>query len=267
MDRFLWMGPSSNPAKVNGNDTTQEAIRKIMRTEGAVWLTRVDDSTISNKESHVVATVVADIRASCGLPVLSTRQILNSLIIEGYSSLPEAYRMPLEQFKSLPAFEEISWEESANIVAQTNSHNRLSEYRKQVSFGFYRPIKVLPKEATIIAAQLEYYTMSDHGIWNSISFDEKQSAQILLDGFSSQETFFLNPAYALRGMGENPLADEFFEFLNNRQNMEEIVPKFLGRLGGNTKPLYEAPMEKYIHQPGKSLEEFVDSIPSIYAFS
>lgn len=264
------LGPADNPAQVLLTDTPQSAIRKIARTPGAFWLARVDDSTISNKESLVVATAVTDVRRELGMPELSKREVLDGLIADGYSTLPEKQRCT-DQFEILDAK---SWDRARQQDLLDTIHPRYKEYTQLVRKGFYRPIKLLPAEATARfaanfsllsrAIALEYYTMSDYGIWNNIVSQNRSRMAILLDGYSAEERFFLNPAFAVQSTikisRHRRLVTRFMEFLKEPYLQNEVVPKYKGKYGGNVS-LFAAPHPPYkITQSYQLLDIPFDSI-------
>lgn len=75
---------------------------------------------------------------------LSKRELLNSLIVEGFDALPESERrVNLEDTMDL-----VSWGSAREINRLDSDHARYEDYILQVKKGFYRPIRVLPKEAS-----------------------------------------------------------------------------------------------------------------------
>ena len=253
MDRFALVGPTSKSHLINPSLSSEDAIRNIMKTDGAFWLTRVDKSTAHQREAHLFAQVVGKIRKEFGLDPLPEQQLLNLLTFEGFSGMPDNLKVE-SKYQLAP------WE-TRHVQLQLvkdKASPRFAEYRQVVREGFYRPLNLLPKQATRKANELGYFTLSDHGIFNSLDPQDKINLKIMLDGkeqLVAENEFFLNPAYAIESLKStpNPLAKHFLSFLT-RQETKEIVPSFTGRASLDMDPM-STPKASTASEEAKSLFE------------
>ncbi|KAJ3088297.1 hypothetical protein HK102_009093 [Quaeritorhiza haematococci] len=261
MDNFNFVGPVANPAGLQPTNTGEEAIDKIMSTDGGFWLTRDDGSTIAHRESDIVYSRVSFWRERFGLPARSKSEALEELMMEGEMiAAQEAFAAngnPENQLRLQNATEyfERFWGQN---VRQDSAIPTYAEYRKQCRPGFLRRIRVLPLQATLTANNLSYYTMSDNGVFFSLDPPRRSNLQAYIDGSQNgQSNIFLNPADALISTKTQApeLAGQFLDWLELESTQNTVVKSFAGR-STNRSPLYRPAFESHKWQKGESFEEF-----------
>lgn len=258
MDRFALVGPS-HPPIIKSTESVEEAAMNIMQTPDAFFLTRVDKSTAHTRESALFAKVVSQKRSFFGLDPLPDGELLDLMAYQGWQSMSSDLKSQSGVVYSIEQIQKFE----AQLRRDAMTPN-FKLYQTKVRPDFYRPIFRLPKEATKFANEVNWYTLSDHGIFNSLSIFEKFNLDILLDGkeqISRQDSFFLNPAYVIKSTKApaNQFSDSFLNYLKREDVKQLLVPSFRGRLFSGTideselgdlfarQSLFESPHELYQH--------------------
>lgn len=259
MDRFIFMGPISNPASITPGLHIQDFFLKLMKTPDAYWVTRVDHSTTHRKEAFVVVRIVSQLRQEFNMDFVDEGRLLNLLTYQGSVSsnghVRHAPEIPLDVV------------DAEQLWSIDRMHENYTAFQEVCRIGFYKPMHLLPIQTARTVNVLQYYTMSDFGIYSSLHPAEKSNLQVFLGGKDTEQAaFFLNPAYALQGtQARNPLlAASFMAFLKNPNTQMKLVPSYKGRIESNSRPMFEAPYPSYKRFGKESLESFVRRIPSIY---
>jgi hypothetical protein len=258
MDHFNIVGPESNPAGVDPSmDSVDDAIDKVMRAPGAIWLTRDDLSAINNKERTKVLERVNRARAAAGHGPTT----LDALKREGLCAATAAAALVAAE-ADVAAAESAAKsaaggdaEEAATAATRVaaaartlaraaGAHRRATRpacggaYRR----GFYRVERLMPLEATRRAAAAGLYTMSDNGIVRTLPAADRAGLRVYLDGEDPRhQPYLLNPADALLlGGGRRPAAAAaaFFGWLRGEE-AQRVVAAFRGRDPANPRALYE----------------------------
>jgi hypothetical protein len=256
MDHFNYVGPSKNPAYVIlANDTVDTAIDKIMKTPNAFWLTRDDDSTINTKERTKVYERVALLREQLGLVHRDIDTLMGQLIAEGAVAMgPDD---TIESEDTLVSLEKDLERYQANIL-EDQQHPNYSQYREACKEGFYRPIRLLPAQATKKAAELGYYTMSDRGIFFTLTAAERPDLNVYVDGMDTHhQPYLLNPADALVGIDtKSELADIFYKWMGSKEAEDKAIKVYTGKDPSNTNVLFAKPMDLYKKHEEETWDQF-----------
>lgn len=232
MDRFAFVGPKEATATILPTESAEDAALSIMKSKNAFFLTRVDKSTANLRESELFARLIANKRIFYGLDALGNDQVLKITIYQGWKSMPKELKdMSGVSFDA----GEISSLEAQ--IARDQATPFYKSYQRDVRPEFYRPINLLPMQATRKANELGWYTLSDNGIFNSIPEAERANLAHLVDGkdqIVKEDSFFLNPAFVVKSAraAPNPLADSFLNYLKRDDVKRFVVPAFRGREAG-----------------------------------
>lgn len=244
MDRFLLIGPRDNP-NPNASGSIEEAIEWIM--QNGIFLTRVDASTAHFREAEVVERIVRSKRRAFGLPDVD--RVLEVLVYQGWKAMK-----PSRREECGITFSSVDQARLEEIERNDETFPEYDAYLQSVPKGFYRPFKLLPQQAAKKADELGWYTLSDCGIFYSLPSKFRTRTAALMDGKTQdsstrQESFFLNPAFALLSAKsrQNDLAREFVEFMACEETQRTVIPTFIGRseLSESRNALFESAFESH----------------------
>jgi hypothetical protein len=258
MDRFAFIGPPNMIAEKKYS--TVEFATTIMETKNAYFLTRVDKSTAYYRESDLFAKIVERKRQFFGLDELKKSELLDLMVYQGWKSMPMFL-----QVQSGVVYQASEIQKIEALIANDRASRYYNLYQASVRPDFYRPMIRLPKEAAQTANALKWFTLSDNGIFMSLPPQDRRNLLILLNGrdqYVAEDAFFLNPAFLIKSSRarENVNADEFLNYLKQKEVKKLIVPSFRGRLAPSDatvddsivtpqlaarQALYESPREAY----------------------
>lgn len=261
MDNFNVIGPKDNKAQIQPTDTIEDAIRKVMKTPDCYWLVRDDGSTISERGRDKLYAVLSDIRRSLRLVYREKETLLSQFMAQGNIHMAfhdwvrtkslwakEGYEKELEQFAT----------DFGYMAHQDRSHAAYRPYVKMVRPEFMHRYYLLPAQATQMANEFGYYTISDNGVLNSLDPVKTRKLAVFMNGATNgQSAFFYNPADALIGKKTQhlKLAESFLDFLESPQG-EDIAGSYSGRSEKNDRPLYKRPFETYKKDVKESWDVF-----------
>ena len=262
MDHFNIIGPADNPADIKPTDTVDTALQKIMLAPGALWLTRDDMSAINCKEGPRILELVNRRRAEAGTEPTTA----DALKRDGRAAAAaeSALASACAHYVKAAAH----GDEAAAADAEAEMRRAAAAYAESMSAadgvckrGFYRVERLMPLQATRRAAELGYYTMSDNGIYNCLSAEERRRCVVFVDGRDPRhQPDLLNPADALLGVAPSPAAAAFVRWLRG-PTAQATIRDFAGAAAAAAaaaaprEPLYRPADPAYVRDRAKRQAE------------
>ena len=226
-----------------------------MKTPNCFWLSRCDNSTIHHRESEWIYLTVSALRSKYGLAQRSKDSLLKQLITEGdvfmAINMPSIARLSLVTAKqNLRGF--------SLQISEDQSSLGYPRFVAACRTGFLHRHCYMPLEATVLAEREGYYTLSDKGIFTSLT--NNNNLRLYIDGsLNNQNDLFLNPADCLMA-AESRFQNNAEDFLIWLQQEGKYLPAvFRGRSVNNEQCLFAVPYDQYQPRTKESWVEFLSS--------
>ena len=233
-----------------------------MLAPGALWLTRDDLSALNCKEGPRILELVKRRRSEAGTEPTTA----DALKRDGRAAAAaeSALASACAHYVKAAAH----GDEAAAADAEAEMRRAAAAYAESMSAadgvckrGFYRVERLMPLQATQRAAELGYYTMSDNGIYNCLSAEERRRCVVFVDGRDPRhQPDLLNPADALLGVAPSPAAAAFVRWLRG-PTAQATIRDFAGAAAAAAaaaaprEPLYRPADPAYVRDRAKRQAE------------